>query len=106
MANSPAVDPPEADGNGVLLYDLDVGRGRMLRVVSDPCHKRHVYCCGNSLWTACIEFIAVLAGSSAFKACSYCWALRCCRDASACTFKQLESLGRTARLMGRQAARA
>ena len=68
MASLPAVDLTEASGNGVLLYSLDVGRGRMLQVMADPCHKRHAYCCGNSLWTACIEFIAVLTGTLALDA--------------------------------------
>ena len=55
----------DTDTEGLLLYDLDIGHGKALKVVSDPCHKCHTYCCGNSLWTACIEFVGVLAGSSA-----------------------------------------
>lgn len=53
----------QSDTDGLLLYDLDVGGGRVLRVISDPCHKQHPYCCGNGLWTACVELIAVLAGA-------------------------------------------
>lgn len=68
MTSLRALDLTEGNGTGVLLYALDVGRGRMLQVMADPCHKRHAYCCGNSLWTACIEFTAVLAGSIALNA--------------------------------------
>ncbi|KAK9837474.1 hypothetical protein WJX81_005006 [Elliptochloris bilobata] len=60
MASSTNEDLTERDG--LLRYNLDVGGGRMLRIISDPCHKRHSYCCGTSLWTACIEFISVIAG--------------------------------------------
>jgi len=56
--------PANVHTEGLLLYDLDIGLGKALKVVSDPCHKCHTYCCGNSLWTACTEFIGVLAGSS------------------------------------------
>lgn len=56
--------PVDVCTEGLLLYDLDIGHGKTLKVVSDPCHMCHTYCCGNSLWTACTEFIRVLAGSS------------------------------------------
>ncbi len=55
--------PPDDDTSGLLLYDLDIGAGRVLKIISDPCHSQHPYCCGNGLWTACVELIAVLAGA-------------------------------------------
>jgi len=54
---------PDDNTSGLLKYDLDVGAGRTLKIISDPCHTQHPYCCGNGLWTACVELIAVLAGA-------------------------------------------
>jgi len=54
---------PDDDTSGLLMYDLDIGVGRTLKIISDPCHTQHPYCCGNGLWTACVELIAVLAGA-------------------------------------------